>query len=57
MKTPLIIQYTNLLHRFQNIDASLVEKFLKEHLEDKIFIRRVYVLNKIFKLKLDLLNG
>lgn len=52
MKKPLIIQYLNLLHKHQNPNAVLVKKFVSDHVDDKDFIRRMYVIRSVFILSL-----
>ena len=47
----LIIEYTNLLHRYQDPNATPVKDFLKEHSSDEVFVKRVKTLNKVFRLK------
>jgi hypothetical protein len=56
MAQPLIIQYTNLLHQYRDPDAKVVQEFLKKHSQDRLFIRRAKVLNRVFKLKEDLVT-
>lgn len=53
---PLIIEYTNLLHQYRDVNAAEVQRFLKQHADDPVFVRRAAVLNKVFKLKPEL-NG
>lgn len=48
---PLIIQYTNLLHQYRDPEASEVVAFVQTHSGDAVFVRRVEVLNKVFRLK------
>jgi hypothetical protein len=54
---PLIIQYTNLLHRCRSPHAKEVQAFLRKHKEDQTFIQRAEVLNKVFQLKEQLVMG
>jgi len=55
MAKDLIIQYTNLLHRYKDINAPKVKQFISENSNDELFLKRAATLNKIFKLK-DALN-
>lgn len=48
---PLIIQYTNLLHRHGGPDSSRVKKFRAQHSGDTVFIRRADVLDYVWRLK------
>jgi hypothetical protein len=57
MARPLIIQYTNLLHEYGDPQAAPVLAFLEEHAEDKVFLRRAAVLNKVFQLKREMANN
>jgi hypothetical protein len=57
MSQPLIIRYTNLLHQHRSPDAEPVKKFLQENSSDEVFVRRAEVLNKVFKLKEQLITG
>ena len=52
MAQPLIIEYTNLLHKHGGPDAAPVKKFLQENSGDQDFVRRAEVLNQVFALKL-----
>lgn len=56
MAQPLIIQYTNLLHQYRDPEAEAIKKFLRKHSQDRIFIRRAKTLNKVFKLKEQLVT-
>ncbi len=56
MDTPLIIQYTNLLHKYRDIEAKEVRKFVEQHKEDKVFVRRAKTLDGLFVLKRDLID-
>ena len=56
MAQPLIIQYTNLLHQYRDPNAKSVQVFLKKHSQDRLFIKRAKVLNRVFKLKEDLVT-
>jgi hypothetical protein len=51
MGQPLVIQYTNLLHKHGRPDAEAVREFLKNHSGDPVFVRRAEVLNHVFKLR------
>jgi hypothetical protein len=48
---PLVIQYTNLLHQYRDPDAEPVKVFVIEHADDEVFVKRVDVMNKVFRLK------
>ena len=50
-KTPLIITYTNLLHKHRDPNAKEVKEFADKHKENQAFTRRVQTLNKLFALK------
>jgi len=54
MARPLIIQYTNFLHQYRDPAAPAVKKFVAEHAENKVFIRRTKALNRVFQLKQEL---
>lgn len=54
MKKGLIIQYTNLLHRYRDLDAPKVKQFMQANSEDRVFVKRAEALNVIFKLKDEL---
>lgn len=51
---PLIIQYTNLLHEHRDPKSKPVRDFVKSHSRDAVFIRRVEVLNRLWRLKKSL---
>ncbi len=51
MQQPLIIQYTNLLHKHSDPSAKEVRKFREKHATDKVFQKRADVLDKMFALK------
>ncbi len=53
---PLTIQYTNLLHQYRDPEAAPVKAFVAKHSDDKIFVMRAEVLNKMFKLKGELVE-
>jgi hypothetical protein len=53
---PLVIQYTNLLHEYQDPAAPAVVAFVQAHQGDEVFLRRVEVLNKVFRLKAELVR-
>jgi len=57
MSEPLIIVYTNLLHQHRDPEAEPVKKFLEEHSEDRTFVERAEVLNKVFRLKEQLITN
>jgi hypothetical protein len=56
MPEPLIITYTNLLHKYRGPDAEQVKAFFKKHEKDAEFARRAKILNKMFKLKAALVK-
>lgn len=56
MSEPLIIQYTNLLHKYRDDKAKEVRAFVKKHKDDKVFVRRAKTLDKLFALKKDLVD-
>lgn len=56
MSQPLIIQYTNLLHQYRDPNAKTVQTFLEKHSQDRLFVKRAKVLNRVFKLKEDLVT-
>lgn len=45
---PLIIQYTNLLHKYGDPGASAVTAFVERHKSNGVFVRRVKTLNALF---------
>jgi len=47
-KEPLIITYTNLLHRCQDVNAKEAREFLEQHKYNKTFIQRAETLNELF---------
>jgi hypothetical protein len=51
MSEPLIIEYTNLLHKHRDVNAAPVKQFLADHAADEVFVRRAKALNKVFALK------
>jgi hypothetical protein len=53
-RLPLIIEYTNLLHKYRDPNAPEVQTFLRQHPDDETFLKRAQVLNKVFKLKAEL---
>ena len=54
MSEPLIITYTNLLHKYRDAEAKEVKNFVERHKEDTVFVRRAHTLNDLFALKKDL---
>ena len=48
MAQPLIIQYTNLLHKHGGPDAKQVKAFKDKHKKDSDFIRRAETLDRVF---------
>ena len=55
MAQPLIIQYTNLLHKCRDPQAKAVKAFVERH-TDPTFRKRVKVLNQLFRLKMNLVD-
>jgi hypothetical protein len=53
---PLVIQYTNLLHQYRDPDAKPIREFLRKH-SDPVFRRRAKALNRLFKLKQNLVTN
>jgi hypothetical protein len=51
MSAPLIIQYTNLLHKHKNPNAKEVKAFLRKHEADNVFQERAKVVNRVFCLR------
>ena len=51
----LLLQYTNLLHRYQNPDARELREFLSRYAADAVFSQRARKLNALFVLKSALL--
>ncbi len=51
---PLIITYTNLLHKYRDANATEVKEFVDRHRQDLTFMRRVKTLNELFAIKKDL---
>jgi hypothetical protein len=51
MTEPLIITYTNLLHKYRDPQAKEVREFVEKHIDDKDFVRRAQTLDKLFALK------
>jgi hypothetical protein len=48
---PLIIQYTNLLHRHGGPESSQVKEFRAMHSDDAVFLRRADTLDYVWRLK------
>ena len=57
MAQPMIIEYTNLLHKYRDSNADAVKDFLKAHSSDEVFVKRAKALNKVFRLKAALVNA
>lgn len=57
MAQPLIIQYTNLLHKYRDPNAEPVKAFLRKHAADKVLIKRADALNEVWKLKEALITS
>jgi hypothetical protein len=53
---PLIIQYTNLLHKYRDPQADAVVKFRERHAADKVFLARAAAIDKVWKLKESLVR-
>lgn len=51
MAQPLIIQYTNLLHKHKDPQSQEVLEFLRTHSDDHVFVRRAEALNYVFRLR------
>lgn len=56
MAQPLIIQYANLLHKYRDPNAAAVRGFLQEHSSDEVLLRRANALNRVFRLKEELVT-
>ena len=56
MAKPLIIQYTNLLHQYRNPEVDVIKKFVEKHSGDLVFVKRARALNKVFRLKEELVE-
>jgi hypothetical protein len=54
-KQPLIIEYTNLLHRYRDPNAREVRAFVAQHQDDPVFVRRAAALDIAFRLKAELI--
>ncbi len=54
MIQPLVIHYTNLLHKYRDPNARPVKDFLKKHSKDKVLQKLEKALNKVLKLKQEL---
>ena len=48
---PLIIQYTNLLHRCGSPQGAEAMAFVKKHHADKTFVKRAEMVNRLFALR------
>ena len=57
MSEPLIIKYTNLLHKYRDVNAKEVKEFVEKHKDDEVFVRRAQTLNELFALKKDLVDA
>lgn len=57
VEIPPIMQYTNLLHRHRNPAAPEVAALVQTYRGDAVFLKRVEVLNKVFRLKMALVRG
>ncbi len=53
----LIIEYTNLLHKYRDPGAAPVKAFLEKHAADKLFQQRAQALNRVFQLKAQLVTS
>lgn len=56
MAQPLIIQYTNLLHKYRDPNAQPVKAFREKHASDQVFLKRTAAIDKVWKLKESLVN-
>ena len=56
MAEPIIIQYVNILHKYGGPDAPQARAFLNERKSDVQFTRRAKTLNRLFKLKKELID-
>ena len=50
MELPAILEYTNLLH-IHGPDSPQTKQFITEHREDKVFVRRAQMVDRLFALK------
>lgn len=57
MTQPLIIQYTNLLHKYRDPNAEAVKAFREQHATDEVFLKRAAAINKVWKLKEQLVKA
>ncbi len=48
MSESLIIQYTNLLHKYRDVNAKQVREFVEQHKDDKVFVLQAETLDKLF---------
>lgn len=48
METPLIIQYTNLLHKHKNPNAKAIKDFKEHYSEDEVFLKRAKILDALY---------
>jgi hypothetical protein len=55
--TQPLIQYTNLLHKYRDPNAAPVKGFLEKHSSDRVLLRRAKALNKVFRLKEQLVTS
>jgi len=56
LKEPNVITYTNLLHKHGCPCSKHIKAYVKKHEDDKVFMRRVKVLNELFELKKELVD-
>ncbi len=54
MPEPIIITYTNLLHKYRDPNAEEVKKFVEKNKQDKVFVKRTETLNRLYALKAEL---
>lgn len=57
MAQPLIIQYTNLLHKYRDPNAEAVKAFREQHTADQVFLKRAAAIDKVWKLKESLVKA
>ena len=50
----LLLEYTDLLHRYEDPDVQEVRAFVERHADDEVFLQRVRKLNALFLLKASL---
>lgn len=55
-ESPLIIEYTNLLHTYRDPNHRQVLRFREEHAGDAVFQRRADALDKVWRIKEELMG-